>query len=248
MPAPSLSIGAQLYIFSQLPAPDLDALFAGLADAGYAYVEGYPLASPYGREMLERHGMSYRATHAGPRALEPLEPAVHTLTALGGTDFCASGPLDWNRRSAADIRAVIPFLNEKGTELRRRGIRLHYHNHDFEFERMDGVATGMDLLLGGLDPDAVTLCVDIGWVWRMGIDPADFLRRRRDRIGFLHLRDFKGVESVPLGKGDINLRPVIDLLPDLPHLRGVVVEQDPPSDPLGDMIESRQYLRRTFSL
>jgi len=243
-----LEIGAQLYIFSGLPAPDLDSLFAGLAGAGYAYVEGYPLAAPYDREMLDRHGLSYRATHAGPRALEPLEPAMQTLTALGGTDFCASGPLDWRRRTADDFRDLIPFLNEKGNALRRRGIRLHYHNHDFEFERLDGEATGMDLLLDGLDPRAVTLCVDTGWVWRMGFDPAEFLHQHRDRVGFVHLRDFQGLQSVPLGQGDMDLQPVLDVLLTLPDLRGVVVEQDPSPDPLGDMIQSRDYLRRTFAL
>jgi sugar phosphate isomerase/epimerase len=243
-----LEVGAQLYIFSGLPSPDLDSLFAGLSGAGYVYVEGYPLASPYDRGMLERHGLSYRATHAGPRALEPLEPAIQTLTDLGGTDFCASGPLDWLRRTIDDFRALIPFLNEKGDALRRRGIHLHYHNHDFEFERLEDEATGMDLLLDGLDPRTVTLCVDIGWVWRVGIDPAEFLQQHRDRVGFIHLRDFKGTESVPLGQGDIGLRPVLDVLPTLPNLRGVVVEQDPSPDPLGDMIQSRDYLRRMFAL
>jgi sugar phosphate isomerase/epimerase len=248
MPTAPFAIGVQLYVFSRLLAPDMDALFARLADAGYAYIESYPLASPYDREMLDRHGISYRATHAGPRGLEPLETAVEVLRDRGGADFCASGPLDWERHGAQDFRDVIPFLNEKGTELRRRGIYLHYHNHDFEFDRLDGEATAMDLLLDGLDPGAVTLCVDIGWVWRAGIDPAEFLRQHRERVGFLHLRDFKGTESVPLGQGDLDLRPVVDVLPDLPNLRGVVVEQDPPPDPLGDTIQSREYLRRTFSL
>lgn len=82
--------------------------------------------------------------------------------------------------------------------LREHGVRLYYHNHDFEFDRVDGVLTGMDLLCVGLDPDAIELCVDAGWVWWAGVDPAESLRSQRERIGLVHLRDFAGPKSLPL--------------------------------------------------
>ncbi len=113
---------------------------------------------------------------------------------------------------------------------------------------MDGEQTAMDLLLLELDPEAVTLCFDAGWAERAGQNAAEFLANYGQRVHFLHLRDFHGAQSVPLGQGDIDLAAQIALLPHLPNLEYLVVEQDPSADPLADMQASRRYLRDTFGL
>ena len=58
-----------------------------------------------------------------------------------------------------------------GKQFRDEGIHLHYHNHDFEFLKVDGNKTGMDILMEGLDFRVVDLCVDVAWVMRGGDDP-----------------------------------------------------------------------------
>ena len=245
------TIGAQLYIFQEKfdLERSLDVILEGLAQAGYGAVEGSPGQETDYRQELDRLGLRYIAPHVNPSKLKDLGAIAAYLRVMGGKDICSSGLLEWNRRAADDYRAAIRFLNEAGRQLRAQGIHLHYHNHEFEFERVEGDRTGMDLLLEGLDADATDLGLDVGWVWRAGLDTARFLREHRERIGYIHLRDFRGAESVPIGQGEMELAPIMDALHELPHLRWVVVEQDPTApDPMQAMRDSRNYLKIHFGL
>ncbi len=243
------AIGAQLYIFQK--AFDLEDRAAlrnvlqGLATAGYAEIEGFLGAKNDYRDLLAEYNLRYAGAHCVLSELEDVQSAADYVKRMDGSDICCSGLIQWHERSADDYRAAIELLNAKGRVLRSQGIYLHYHNHDFEFERVDGDQTGMDLLLAGLDSGAVNLCLDTGWVWRAGLDPAAFLHSHREKIGVVHLRDFKGDDSVPLGAGDMDIKPILDALPPLPNLRRVIVEQDPTeTNSMDCMTQSRGYLRR----
>ena len=245
-----MRIAAQLWIFSQTQNWDAQAvgLLRSMAEAGYESVEGLYGKAPYKGESLRDAGIAYGAAHLTPPGLKTLEPLLDFLHAMDARHVCSSGPLQWHERTGDDYRKTAEFLNETGRRLREREIRLHYHNHEFEFEKVDGERTAMDLLLTVLDPDCVTLCFDAGWAERAGQNAADFLREHGDRVEFLHLRDFRGAQSVPLGQGDLNLAAQIALLPSLPNLKYLVVEQDPSENPPEDMRISRRYLRDTFGL
>lgn len=101
----------------------------------------------------------------------------------------------------------------------------------------------MDLLLAGCDPSRVGLCFDAGWAVRAGLDLLVFARTRAEWIGTLHLRDFRGAASVPLGAGDLDLRGTVPELLALPRLRAALVEQDPGGEtPEAEMAQSRRFL------
>jgi sugar phosphate isomerase/epimerase len=245
------TLGAQLYIFRD--KLDLDRDLATILDSlsrdGYGAVEGSPGHLTRYKAELEKRSLLYAAPHVVLSDLNDLSTIVEYSQAMGSHDVCSSGLLQWNERSPAGYRDSAHALNERGKRLRESGIHLHYHNHDFEFAPVDGPNTGMDILLNELDFNAVDLCLDVGWVWRAGLDPADWMQQHRERIGYLHLRDFVGQESVVLGQGSIDLKRIIEGISTLPDCRWIVVEQDPTSpDPLRSMSESRAYLREQFRL
>jgi sugar phosphate isomerase/epimerase len=192
---------------------------------------------------VARHGLRYFAPHLTMSDLRPADRALAFCRAMGATHVCCSGLLDWNSRGADDYRRSAAALNALGRGLREAGLQLLYHNHEFEFGRVDGAKTGMDLLLETLDSTCVRLCLDLGWLWIARADPPRFLREHGDRIGAVHLRDFKGQASVPLGQGDMDLPPLLAEVLRLPHLAALIVEQDPTTvDPLGDMLASKRVL------
>ena len=243
-------VAAQLWIFTQTSdwaerSPDL---LRELAEAGYDSVEAMFGQAPQDRETMQAAGIAYGAAHLLPPNIEELEPLTDFLQSMNARHVCCSGPLRWNERTADDYRRTAAFLNEKGRRLREQGIRLHYHNHEFEFEKVTGEQTAMDLLLTEFNPNSVTLCFDAGWAQRAGQDAATFLREHGPRVGVLHLRDFRGTQSVPLGQGEINLPSQIALLPHLPNLAYAAIEQDPSPNPLADMQASRRHLRNAFGL
>ena len=247
---PEQKIAAQLYIFRDRYDldGDLNWILEGLAASGYAAVEGFN-GQPAGRGLLDRHGLGLVGPHLVLAALAAPDAVIADTLRAGGGDVVSSGLLEWEKRSAEDYRAAAEALNVAGRRLRERGLFLHYHNHDFEFEVVSEGRTGYDLLLDGLDPASVTLCVDTGWVWKAWQDPVELLRRCGDRVGMVHLRDWRAGRAVALGSGEMALGPVIEELPRLPNLRHIVVEQDPDSeDPMADMRASRAFLRERFSL
>ncbi|MDF8331992.1 sugar phosphate isomerase/epimerase family protein [Novosphingobium cyanobacteriorum] len=81
------------------------------------------------------------------------------------------------------------LLNERAMALRPYGISLAYHNHNVEFQPLEGTVRGWDILLEEADPALVRVELDVGWVAAAGIDPADELLRLRGRVQAIHVKD-----------------------------------------------------------
>lgn len=93
---------------------------------------------------------------------------------------------DWGRNAAQ--------LNHWGAELRREGLRLAYHNTNFEFADLGG-ACGLQILLNETDPDLVSFELDTGYALSGGADPVELLRRHGGRFALLHLKDLAPSEG-----------------------------------------------------
>ncbi|GCE29057.1 sugar phosphate isomerase [Dictyobacter alpinus] len=239
-------MGAQLYIFSkqyQLDK-DIDFLLDGLASSGYQFVEGGPDDAEAYASKLQHYNLKLCSQHVLTSAMLDPQPLIRYMHTLGAQDITVSGPLKWFERSTQDYREAAQVLNRAGKILRAEGIYLHYHNHDFEFAPIDGGQSGMDVLLENLDFSVLDLCVDLGFVWVAGIDPVAYLQQHKERIGYIHLRDFAGKTSTELGKGDMPLPALVAQLETMPAIRYVIIEQDPiADDPQASMALSLQYLR-----
>ena len=249
-------VGAQLMVLGGHPTikydieTQTDLILDTLVEAGYAGVEGGPRDAAAYRQALDKRGLRYGGSHVSLAALDNAE-TVERLTAylqtLGSRDICNSGLMQWNNRSAEDYHQAVAVLNTAGRAFRKAGITLHYHHHDFEFEKVEGEKTGLDILLGETDPDAVDLCVDIAWVQKGGSDPAAFLTQHQDRISYLHFKDYDADGWTELGSGQVNISDVMQVLPQLPRIRWVMLEQDKTvHNPLASLAISRRYLRDTF--
>lgn len=244
------TVGAQLLVFGQKYNlnTDTDAILDCVAKAGYQAVEGGAKDAALYRRKLDERGLVFGGTHVGLQGLLDVKPIIEYLKVVGGHDVCNSALRTWDARSLADYREGIRVLNQAGRQLRDAGIHLHYHNHDFEFQKVDGDKTGMDLLLDGLDFSVVDLCVDVAWVLRGGQDPAAYLQRHRERIGYLHFKDFDGTDWIELGQGKVDFAAILKVLPELKKVRWVMIEQDRTKlDPMDSCRLSREYLRSTFA-
>lgn len=237
MPEPRLAL--QLYVFAKSGLTPTEVLAQAKA-AGYRAVEG-GIGTAFAQRCLDA-GMVHAGAHVALNAFPTYEECSATHALSGVIDVVNSGVLRWGGVGADDYRQAIPLLNEHGRRLRELGLRLSYHNHEFEFARLPEGCCGMDLLLDGLDPDAVELCADLGWVHIGGVDPVSFVRAHGQRLGVVHLRDHDGQDWVPLGRGKLDLRGIAAELSNLPHVRRIVVEQDPHAQPAEQCRISREWL------
>lgn len=236
-------LAVQTYVFAK-SGLELPAILGAVRGAGFTAVEGG--GSPSFARACVAGGVTHAGAHVALNAFPAHSELAEAKAISGVSDVINSGVLRWGNVTADDYGAAIPLLNEHGRKLRDLGLRLSYHNHDFEFAQLPEGTTGMQLLLDGLDPAAVELCVDLGWVHIGGTDPRAFLRAHGARIGIVHLRDHNGTDWVPLGHGTLDLRGIAAEIAHLPHIRRIVVEQDPHPQPAEQCRLSREWLATTL--
>ncbi|MBQ8620124.1 MAG: sugar phosphate isomerase/epimerase [Clostridia bacterium] len=164
----------------------------------------------------------------------------------------------------AEVIAGAKLLGEKANAL---GMKLCYHNHDFEFVKVDG-EYALDVLYSEVSADLLQTQIDTCWVHVAGVDPAAYVRKYAGRAEIVHLKDYAGQKSEHMyaligiddekkaeGTGAFEFRPVGCGKQDFPALlsacedagaKWVVVEQDQPSmgkTPLECAKLSIDYLR-----
>jgi sugar phosphate isomerase/epimerase len=227
---------------------DADLILDKLQELGYAAVEGGGDDAAAFRRKLDARGLRYAATHMAMSAKPDIGQMIEYLHTVGGADICNSGINEWSRPGLSHFTESIKSLNELGRRLRGEGIHLHYHNHAFEFDKIDGDRSGMDCLIDGLDFSVIDLCVDVAWVWRGGQNPAEFLRRHKDKVGYLHFKDTDKTQWHELGRGSLDWKSIMAVLPELKACRWNCIEQDSTKlDPLESVAISRRFLRDTFN-
>ncbi len=137
--------------------------------------------------------------------------------------------------TADDWQRLAAQLNQKGTALRREGLRLAYHNHNVEFAR-HGSGTAYDLLLENTEPGVVWFEMDVGWVAAAGVDPIRLLRAHRNRFRLMHIKDLEAstvannsfrMNPADVGSGTLDWKTILPAAYDA-GVRYYYVEQEPP--------------------
>lgn len=272
-------VGIQLYGVRNAMERDFEGTLKAIADMGYEYVE---FAGYYGhtaeeiKAILDKYGLKCISAH---QALdfydEDPDAAAEFLKAFGvkysvipwyGKEKLA-GTDEWEA-SAARFKKV-------GAVLKAHGMKLGYHNHDFEFEKHEGKYLHdyiFDEVGDLIDPE-----LDTCWVHYAGINPADKIREFAGRVEIVHLKDFvckelgggpaydlidnsgkglgkksredNGFQFRPLGTGRQNFLEILEAC-EASGTEYVIVEQDQTYDipELEAAKISRDYLRETFGL
>uniref|UniRef100_UPI00131C3118 sugar phosphate isomerase/epimerase family protein n=1 Tax=Thaumasiovibrio occultus TaxID=1891184 RepID=UPI00131C3118 len=183
-----------------------------------------------------------------PDALKNLPEIIGHLQSNDCQNLCISGPLTWHDRSLSNFKKTCEFLNEKAELLKSEGIKIHYHNHDFEFKPAEDEISPFDILLEYLEPSLIQFCVDTGWLHMVGLDPVIFLKQHQNRISYAHLRDFLNGKSVALGEGSVDVASIVRELSDNSALEWLVVEHEPENEAFEKLAVSRSYLKTALSL
>lgn len=238
--------GVQLYTLRNQMQESVAKTLTRVAEAGYRQVE---FAGLYGhsaaevRSQLERNGLSAPASHFPLEVMEADFAAVIEQAKALGSRYIVLAWLDQSRRSAADYRELVQNLNDWGTQAGDAGLRLAYHNHDFEFETVGGFIP-YQLLLDGTDPALVYFEMDLYWMHKAGQQPEHYFRRYPGRFPLWHLKDADAQGAMEdVGQG------VIDFPGLLGHakqagLEYAFVERDDAAAPYDSIHRSMRAVRR----
>ncbi|MDO6545473.1 sugar phosphate isomerase/epimerase family protein [Photobacterium sanguinicancri] len=220
-------IGAQLFgIPEEVLKSDLTHVLNFISETGYDGVE-LPFLLEAERE-LNQLGLDCIGVHISPEQLVKHHELIGYLERHECRNLYVSGPLGWHDRSLDNFGATCGVLNSAAKLYAKEGIKVQYHNHDFEFLiNSCESSTPFSILQNELDFENIDLCIDVGWLHLAGVNVNDFLHEHRDKVSHLHLRDFAKTESVALGQGSVPLPQVYEQLNELNRLKWVVIEFEP---------------------
>ncbi|MEU6851622.1 sugar phosphate isomerase/epimerase [Actinacidiphila alni] len=181
-------LGIQLYSVRDDIGPDrLGGTLARLAALGFTHAEPYDIVSDPRAlaAALRDSGLHAATAHASVlrhETAELLDAAQEVGVGTVITPWVAPDSI----ADRAGVQHLADTLNTAARQAAERGIRIGYHNHDFEFARhVDGVPA-YELLAELLDP-AVVLELDVYWAGVGGADVFDLLPRLGDRVRLLHV-------------------------------------------------------------
>lgn len=238
-------VGIQLYTVRDLMQSDLDGTLAKLAQIGYREVEfaGYFNRTP-------------KQIRAVLKANRLTSPSAH-LPWPGNNDDAWKKSLD-DAKAIGHKWAVVPWfeesmrnewaakadrINQMATMAKARGMRLAYHNHDFEFAKV-GNGTALELLLDKTDPKLVDFEMDIYWVVKAGGDPLDLIKRHPHRFKLMHAKDATAAperKMADVGSGTIDFASIFSQAKQS-GMQHVFMERDDAPDPLASARASFKHL------
>ena len=250
-------MGIQLYTLRDhiQTAPDFDATLArlsamGVTDVQISAIGDIPAETQRG--ILEKHGMKVCVTHKSFERMQNDLPALIEEHKIIGCDAIGLGsaPREY-RGSVTAVREFISIVTEIGKELKKHGMTFHYHNHDLEFEPLEGGGTMMDLLLTETDPETFRFIPDVMWAHFAGQDPAALLYKMKGRVKVLHFKDYILNEAgdrqfVSLGQGKTNLADCYNAAKEL-GIPYIMYEQDADwknGDPFASVEESWAFMKQ----
>lgn len=261
--APTRKIGLQLYSLREQLPKDVRGTIAKVAEAGYKEVETYSyslkdkfwgLDPKSFKALLDQHGLTAPSGHYGMDPFikngdqEGLKSYIDAAKIVGGEYITVPYLGDDLRKTQDDWKKVAGRLNEAAAICKAGGLKLAYHNHNFEFVKY-GDTTGYDILLKETDPDAVKFEMDIYWVVRSGNDPFKLFTDHPGRFPMWHVKDMDKADNTintEIGSGTIDFKKIYAnaKLAGLEHL---IVEQENFSiDPYVSIKQSADFVKKNI--
>ncbi len=194
-------LGVQLYTVRDQAEKDLPGVLAALRKIGYEEVETYwnvythPAAEL--KRMINDHGLRIPSGHFN---YDGLEGKLDYAAALG-LEYMICPMLPKQMWGSLDgFKKAADQLNVWGEQAKKRGMRLGFHNHNYEFLDLSkaskgnsagGSTIGFDTLMSRTDPNLVCWEMDCYWITQAGRDPLEMFKTLGNRIEMLHLKDRK---------------------------------------------------------
>jgi len=221
-------IGLQLYSLREQAKADFVGVLKAVAQMGYVGVEPaglHGMAPAEVRKVLDDLELVCCSTHGAFPTKDTASQRVDEAAALG-TDMVVSGlgPKDF---ATADLcKASVDRLAEAAALVTDAGMRFGYHNHYWEFDKVDGEWPYEKILRGA---PGMFSQLDVYWASNFGqVDVPAVVAKHAARLPSLHIKDGPLVRDEPhtaVGAGKMDIPAVIKAA-DESVLEWLVVELD----------------------
>ena len=216
----SMKPGLQVYSMRNQLKDDFEGTMAYVAKVGYKHIEGYGLGtdgkflgkiSPaHYKKVIDDLGMELKATHCSYTSSDKAQKMIEAAKETGLEYLIIPYTPDQVRQTADGWKKVAEDYNKLGEMCNKVGIKFGYHNHAFEFEKLDGIIP-QELLIENTEAKLVHFEIDLFWATKGGYDPIDLLKKYPGRIQLLHVKDATpDLEGTTVGKGIIDFAAIFE--------------------------------------
>ncbi len=257
-----MELGAQLFTVHDYckNLKDFDESLKKIADIGYTCVQvsgTCDFNAHWLKDKLDKYGLKCVITHtAADKIINATEYVVEDHSVFDCKYIGLGGlPAIWNPDYTID-QALDSFKEDFITpakKIKDAGKYFMYHNHDYEFVKMQDGRTLYDALIEDVPADILGFTVDTYWVQCGGVDPASLIRRLKGRCPVVHFKDFMPLRHDPdgmrqrhaaCGDGNLDFKEIIKACEEA-GVEYVMVEQDNcyGEDPFICLERSYKYLK-----
>ncbi|MCP4884931.1 MAG: sugar phosphate isomerase/epimerase [Flavobacteriales bacterium] len=235
--------GLALYTVRNEMGTDAKATLKSVADTGYKNVEAagyrdgkyYDMTPQDFNAYLKELNLNPVSTHQSAITLDNADVMFADAKAAGFEYFVVPIPpmgmfkyfqetqsmgMEGGPEKLADILTTL------GKKCHEAGMKLLYHNHDFEFKKDKNGLVVIDYLLENTDPEYVNFQMDLYWVTKAGADPLAYFEKYPDRFKLWHVKDMDDQgRFTPVGNGTIDFGKILKEK-ELSGMKYYFVEQD----------------------
>lgn len=230
----------------------------------------YGLKPEYVRDTLKEIGLVPISAHV-PFAdmMDDLDKVISDYSTIGVKYLVMPYMAEEYRpENPEGFKKFLPLLNQVGERIHAAGMTFLYHNHDFEFVKLENGKWGYDEMFDSIPHDNLMSELDTCWCDVATHEPVAFIHKYAGRIPVVHLKNYIkkgevknmykliGIDTEddgtdtgyfgfrPIGFGQMIWEPILEASIEA-GARWVVVEQDEhyEMDPLEAARRSREYLK-----
>jgi sugar phosphate isomerase/epimerase len=219
--------GLALYTVRDSMASNPKATLKAVADAGYAYVESadYAEGKFYGmtptefKSTLDSLGLKAISAHMGMVTLENADQLIADVKAAGITYFVIPvppmgmftfDPATNKLGMKGTASELVSIMNTIGEKCHKAGLKLLYHNHDFEFMPLADGTVIEDVLLEKCNPEWVNFQMDLFWVTKANASALTYFEKYPGRFKAWHVKDMdQEGKFAPVGTGTIDFKSIL---------------------------------------
>lgn len=243
-------VGLQLYTVRKEMLEDAAGTLQQLAKLGYKEIESaksekgnyYGLQPKEIKKITQDLGMRLISGHV--RIDNDWQRSVDAAEEAGQPYLICSSMSD-DAATIENYQRTADEFTKAAEDCKKVNIVFGYHNHESEFEKVNGQVL-YDVLLDRTDPKLVKMELDLGWVIASGNDPIRYFNKYPGRFPLWHLKDMDKVkkQSTEFGKGEVNIAEMFkhETKSGMKHF--FVEQEEYTSTPMESLKYNYDYLKR----
>ena len=212
------------------------------------------------KKLISESGLKVISLHSYLNSIEENPEAVAKEALSFGTDTVViTGMYRFDYGNFAEVKKLAERLNMAGKALLPYGVKLLYHNHNVELQKVSEDKTAYDLIVENTDPQYVNFELDTYWMADGGADVTALVNKLSDRMVMWHINDRgcrkKGPFITPilkedaaeLGTGNMPLDAILETVKVNTGVEAIVLETHKnwiDNDPIKSLTVSAEWFRK----